>query len=72
LHAGFAKAKVMSLLLWMLICKNSPEEIPGLYDMIVNGKIRFGFGLEKKRYDSVVAKICLLNYLIGRHGKHLV
>jgi glycosyltransferase involved in cell wall biosynthesis len=56
LHAGFAKAKVMSLLLWMLICKNSPEEIPGLYDMIVNGKVRFGFGLEKKRYDSVVAK----------------
>jgi hypothetical protein len=41
------------------------QEIPGLYDMIVNGKYDLVSVGKKKRYDSV-AKICLLNYLIGR------
>jgi glycosyltransferase involved in cell wall biosynthesis len=40
------KLKVMSLLLWML--QDSPEEIPGLYDMIVNGKYDLVSGWKKE------------------------
>jgi hypothetical protein len=44
--------------------QDSPEEIPGLYD---SDYVRFGFGLERKRYDSVVAKNLPSKLLIGRH-----
>jgi hypothetical protein len=35
--------------------QDSPEEIPGLYNMITT-QLWLGIRLEKKRYDSVVAK----------------
>jgi hypothetical protein len=50
--------------------QDSPEEIPGLYNMITP-KLWFGFRLEEKRYDSVVAKTYLQNYSTGRLEKRL-
>jgi hypothetical protein len=44
--------------------QDSPEEIPGLY-MITTQNFDLVSGWKKKRYDSVVAKTYLLNYLIG-------
>lgn len=56
LHAGFAKAKGDVIITMDADLQDSPEEIPGLYDMIVNGKYDLVSGWKKKRYDSVVAK----------------
>jgi glycosyltransferase involved in cell wall biosynthesis len=38
LHAGFAKAQGDVIITMDADLQDSPEEIPGLYDMIVNGK----------------------------------
>jgi hypothetical protein len=46
--------------------QDSPEEIPGLYDMIVNGKYDLVSGWKKNVTILLLLKICLLNYLIGR------
>ncbi|MFV5689119.1 glycosyltransferase family 2 protein [Flavobacterium sp. ZT3R25] len=56
LHAGFAKAKGDVIITMDADLQDSPEEIPGLYEMIVNGKFDLVSGWKKKRYDSVVAK----------------
>ena len=56
LHAGFAKAQGDVIITMDADLQDSPEEIPGLYDMIVNGKFDLVSGWKKKRYDSVVAK----------------
>lgn len=56
LHAGFAKAEGNVIITMDADLQDSPEEIPGLYDMIVNGKYDLVSGWKKKRYDSVVAK----------------
>lgn len=56
LHAGFAKAKGDVIITMDADLQDSPEEIPGLYDMIINGKYDLVSGWKKKRYDSVVAK----------------
>ena len=48
LHAGFAKAQGDVVITMDADLQDSPEEIPGLYEMIVNGKFRFGFWLEEK------------------------
>ncbi|MFV8367650.1 glycosyltransferase family 2 protein [Flavobacterium sp. XS1P27] len=56
LHAGFAKAKGDVIITMDADLQDSPEEIPGLYDMITNGKYDLVSGWKKKRYDSVVAK----------------
>jgi glycosyltransferase involved in cell wall biosynthesis len=56
LHAGFAKAKGDVIITMDADLQDSPEEIPGLYEMIVNGKYDLVSGWKKKRYDSVVAK----------------
>ena len=56
LHAGFAKAQGDVIITMDADLQDSPEEIPGLYDMIVNGKYDLVSGWKKKRYDSVVAK----------------
>ncbi|MFV8327175.1 glycosyltransferase family 2 protein [Flavobacterium sp. ZS1P14] len=56
LHAGFAKAEGNVIITMDADLQDSPEEIPGLYDMITNGKYDLVSGWKKKRYDSVVAK----------------
>jgi glycosyltransferase involved in cell wall biosynthesis len=56
LHAGFAKAQGDVIITMDADLQDSPEEIPGLYDMITKGKYDLVSGWKKKRYDSVVAK----------------
>ena len=56
LHAGFAKAKGDVIITMDADLQDSPEEIPGLYEMITKGKYDLVSGWKKKRYDSVVAK----------------
>ena len=56
LHAGFAKAQGDVIITMDADLQDSPEEIHGLYEMIVNGKFDLVSGWKKKRYDSVVAK----------------
>jgi glycosyltransferase involved in cell wall biosynthesis len=56
LHAGFAKAQGDVIITMDADLQDSPEEIPGLYDMITNGKYDLVSGWKKKRYDSVMAK----------------
>jgi len=56
LHAGFAKAKGDVIITMDADLQDSPDEIPGLYEMITNQKYDLVSGWKKKRYDSVVAK----------------
>jgi glycosyltransferase involved in cell wall biosynthesis len=56
LHAGFAKAQGDVIITMDADLQDSPEEIPGLYNMIVNDGYDLVSGWKKKRYDSVVAK----------------
>ncbi|KVV15388.1 glycosyltransferase family 2 protein [Flavobacterium sp. TMP13] len=56
LHAGFAKAQGDVIITMDADLQDSPEEIPDLYDMIIQQKFDLVSGWKKKRYDSVVAK----------------
>ena len=56
LHAGFAKAKGDVIITMDADLQDSPDEIPELYEMIINQKYDLVSGWKKKRYDSVVAK----------------
>src|SRR5690606_9771426 len=56
LHLGFAKAKGEVVITMDADLQDSPDEIPELYDMIVNQKNDLVSGWKKKRYDSVLAK----------------
>ena len=56
LHAGFAKAKGDVIITMDADLQDSPDEIPGLYEMITTEKFDLVSGWKKKRYDSVVAK----------------
>ena len=56
LHAGFAKAKGDVIITMDADLQDSPEEIPGLFEMITNQNFDLVSGWKKKRYDSVVAK----------------
>jgi glycosyltransferase involved in cell wall biosynthesis len=56
LHAGFAKAKGDVIITMDADLQDSPDEIPGLYEMITTQKYDLVSGWKKKRYDSVVAK----------------
>lgn len=56
LHAGFAKAQGDVIITMDADLQDSPEEIPGLFEMITNGDFDLVSGWKKKRYDSVVAK----------------
>ncbi len=56
LHAGFAKASGDVIITMDADLQDSPEEIPELYNMIVNQKFDLVSGWKKKRYDSVVSK----------------
>ena len=56
LHAGFAKAQGDVIITMDADLQDSPEEIPDLYNMVVNQKYDLVSGWKKKRYDSVVSK----------------
>ncbi|TDP00673.1 glycosyltransferase family 2 protein [Flavobacterium sp. 245] len=56
LHAGFAKAQGDVIITMDADLQDSPDEIPGLYEMITAQKYDLVSGWKKKRYDSVVAK----------------
>ena len=56
LHAGFAKAQGHVIITMDADLQDSPDEIPGLYEMITAQKFDLVSGWKKKRYDSVVAK----------------
>lgn len=56
LHAGFARAKGDVVITMDADLQDNPEEIPELYNMIINHKFDLVSGWKKKRYDSVVAK----------------
>lgn len=56
LHAGFAKAQGDVIITMDADLQDSPDEIPGLFEMITKEKFDLVSGWKKKRYDSVVAK----------------
>jgi glycosyltransferase involved in cell wall biosynthesis len=56
LHAGFARAKGDVIITMDADLQDSPEEIPGLCEMILNQEFDLVSGWKKKRYDSVVSK----------------
>lgn len=56
LHAGFAKAQGDVIITMDADLQDNPEEIPQLYEMIINQDYDLVSGWKKKRYDSVVAK----------------
>ena len=56
LHAGFAKANGDVIITMDADLQDSPEEIPDLYNMIMNQNFDLVSGWKKKRYDSVVGK----------------
>ena len=56
LHAGFAKAQGNVIITMDADLQDSPEEIPELYNMIINQNYDLVSGWKKKRYDSVVSK----------------
>lgn len=56
LHAGFAKAKGDVVITMDADLQDSPDEIPDLYNMIIQQNFDLVSGWKKKRYDSVVAK----------------
>lgn len=56
LHAGFAIAQGDVIITMDADLQDSPDEIPELFDMIVNQHFDLVSGWKKKRYDSVFAK----------------
>lgn len=56
LHAGFAKAKGDVIITMDADLQDSPDEIPGLFSMIVEQHYDLVSGWKKKRFDSVVSK----------------
>jgi len=56
LHAGFAKAKGDVVITMDADLQDSPDEIPELYNMVMDQNYDLVSGWKKKRYDSVVSK----------------
>lgn len=56
LHAGFAKAEGNVIITMDADLQDSPDEIPGLYNMIINDDYDLVSGWKKKRYDNAVTK----------------
>ncbi len=56
LHAGFEKAQGDVIITMDADLQDNPEEIPELYNMIINDKFDLVSGWKKKRYDSVISK----------------
>ncbi len=56
LHAGFAKAQGDVVITMDADLQDSPDEIPELYKMVIDGNFDLVSGWKKKRYDSVMFK----------------
>jgi glycosyltransferase involved in cell wall biosynthesis len=56
LHAGFKKTKGDVIITMDADLQDNPEEIPELYNMIVNDQLDLASGWKKKRYDSIITK----------------
>ena len=56
LHAGFDQVKGDVVITMDADLQDSPEEIPDLYNMIINEGYDLVSGWKKKRYDSILAK----------------
>ena len=56
LHVGFAKAKGDVIITMDADLQDSPDEIPELYNMIVNDNYDLVSGWKKKRYDNAFTK----------------
>jgi len=56
LHAGFKAAKGDVVITMDADLQDNPEEIPELYDLIINQDYDLVSGWKKKRYDSVITK----------------
>lgn len=56
LHAGFAKAQGDVVITMDADLQDNPEEIPELYDLIMNQDFDLVSGWKKKRYDSILSK----------------
>ena len=56
LHAGFTKALGDVIITMDADLQDSPDEIPGLYNMVVNDNYDLVSGWKKKRYDNAVTK----------------
>jgi glycosyltransferase involved in cell wall biosynthesis len=56
LHAGFAKTHGDVIITMDADLQDNPDEIPELYNMIVNGGFDLVSGWKKKRYDSIISK----------------
>jgi glycosyltransferase involved in cell wall biosynthesis len=56
LHIGFIKAKGDVIITMDADLQDNPEEIPDLYNMIVNEEYDLVSGWKKKRYDSIITK----------------
>ena len=56
LNEGFKAAKGDVVITMDADLQDSPEEIPGLYDMIMNQKFDLVSGWKKKRYDNALTK----------------
>jgi len=56
LHAGFSKAEGDVVITMDADLQDNPEEIPGLYKMIIQDGYDLVSGWKKKRYDSVISK----------------
>ncbi|SHI29241.1 glycosyltransferase family 2 protein [Algibacter luteus] len=56
LHAGFSKTNGDVVITMDADLQDNPDEIPELYNMIVNEDYDLVSGWKKKRYDSVISK----------------
>lgn len=56
LHAGFQRTQGNVVITMDADLQDNPEEIPELYNMIVNENYDLVSGWKKKRYDSVISK----------------
>ncbi|WP_034044004.1 glycosyltransferase family 2 protein [Wocania ichthyoenteri] len=56
LHAGFERAQGDVVITMDADLQDNPDEIPELYNMVVNDGYDLVSGWKKKRYDSVIAK----------------
>ena len=56
LYSGFAEVKGDVVITMDADLQDSPEEIPGLYQMIVDEKYDLVSGWKKKRYDPILSK----------------
>jgi len=56
LHAGFAKSQGDVIITMDADLQDSPDEIPDLYNMVMNQNFDLVSGWKKKRYDNAVTK----------------